>query len=521
MRKTKLTLFCLVMCVVCAVVAMTFTACGPEEEVTHTHTYADEWSKDGTNHWHASTCGHDVKSELGEHTWNDGEVTTEATHTTDGVKTFTCTVCSATREEEIPAKTNDHTYADEWSKDEANHWHASTCGHDVKSELGEHTWNDGVVTTKATFTSTGVMTYTCTTCAATREEEIPVVPYTPTIVAGTNVYYANKYVKLEQQAEGDFSGAYKYSNYTSGTVEGTQKNWGESGLFFEEVFHHDTGGSNTTFTAMGRVCIKLDIYIEYATSLNLRLEDNTTVIPLDTTTKLPSSYMIVAGNGNKVDKISAGVWYTLYITPGKDCRVNVYMNGGSAETPSVMYFKNASYEKETPFFPTLGRHTSYTSQVSIDYQTSGEFEGAYKYVNGHGGRENADKKTYGETGVYFSEVWTGGTAKDSQQWEFFNKGYAYVKFDLYIDSSVKSIDFRRGDSAGSTAWNTVTIGSGSWNSDVWKFYGADGQRVTTLEAGQWYTVYLEAAQANTCIQANGVDSAMYFKNVEYLTTLSE
>ena len=28
-----------------------------------------------------------------QHLWNDGEVTVEATETTEGVKTFTCTVC--------------------------------------------------------------------------------------------------------------------------------------------------------------------------------------------------------------------------------------------------------------------------------------------------------------------------------------------------------------------------------------------------------------------------------------------
>jgi len=37
------------------------------------------------------------------HIWNDGVVTTPATATTPGVKTFTCTVCGATRTETIPA----------------------------------------------------------------------------------------------------------------------------------------------------------------------------------------------------------------------------------------------------------------------------------------------------------------------------------------------------------------------------------------------------------------------------------
>jgi hypothetical protein len=38
-----------------------------------------------------------------DHTWNEGEVTTEATEESAGVKTYTCTSCgSATKTEEIP-----------------------------------------------------------------------------------------------------------------------------------------------------------------------------------------------------------------------------------------------------------------------------------------------------------------------------------------------------------------------------------------------------------------------------------
>ena len=36
-----------------------------------------------------------------------------------------------------------------------------------------HKWNDGVVTTPATYTECGVMTYTCVKCGATRTEELP------------------------------------------------------------------------------------------------------------------------------------------------------------------------------------------------------------------------------------------------------------------------------------------------------------------------------------------------------------
>ncbi len=69
------------------------------------HTYADAWSYDETEHWHACTVdGHTDVANKAAHEWNDGEITTEPTATASGVKTYTCTVCKATKTEEIPYK---------------------------------------------------------------------------------------------------------------------------------------------------------------------------------------------------------------------------------------------------------------------------------------------------------------------------------------------------------------------------------------------------------------------------------
>ena len=68
------------------------------------HTFAAEWSKDTDCHWHAATCGHTAEvKDKAEHSWNSGVVTTPATTTTTGVKTYTCTVCNVTKTETIPS----------------------------------------------------------------------------------------------------------------------------------------------------------------------------------------------------------------------------------------------------------------------------------------------------------------------------------------------------------------------------------------------------------------------------------
>ena len=85
--------------------AQTCTVCGYEiaPALEHTHSFGDEWKNDGENHWHECRCGE--KSELAAHEWNSGEVTLAPTYGADGVMTFKCTACEASKTEAI-AKLN-------------------------------------------------------------------------------------------------------------------------------------------------------------------------------------------------------------------------------------------------------------------------------------------------------------------------------------------------------------------------------------------------------------------------------
>ncbi len=60
------------------------------------------------------------------------------------------------------------------------HKECTKCGTVVQSGItipatGNHSWNAGVVTKQPTATSTGVKTYTCTVCSATKNETIPAI----------------------------------------------------------------------------------------------------------------------------------------------------------------------------------------------------------------------------------------------------------------------------------------------------------------------------------------------------------
>ena len=80
----------------------TCNTCGHERAAHTAHTAGTVWENDETNHWHVCTAsGCEEKLDTAAHTWNAGEITTPATFTSDGVKTYTCTVCEKTKTETV------------------------------------------------------------------------------------------------------------------------------------------------------------------------------------------------------------------------------------------------------------------------------------------------------------------------------------------------------------------------------------------------------------------------------------
>ena len=117
------------------------------------------------------------------HIWDTGVITTTATCTGKGIRTYTCTSCKTTKTEELPAAGHQHT--------EVRNVKAATCAQEgytgdtyckdcgmklssgQKTNKTEHQWNSGKVTKNASCTEAGTRTYTCTVCESTRMEELP------------------------------------------------------------------------------------------------------------------------------------------------------------------------------------------------------------------------------------------------------------------------------------------------------------------------------------------------------------
>lgn len=137
----------------------------------HTHSFSEVWSKDNDSHWHVCS-GCDEISDKAEHQWDAGTQTTAPTHTTDGIKTFTCSVCRQTKTEVIPA--TGHSFSDVWSMDNESHWHACVDPgyEDLIADKALHSWDAGIVTKEPTAETEGEMVYTCTVCSCNRVETL-------------------------------------------------------------------------------------------------------------------------------------------------------------------------------------------------------------------------------------------------------------------------------------------------------------------------------------------------------------
>lgn len=150
--------------------------------VSCSHTYGS-WTQ-GNADGHQRTCTKCGNVETKAHTWNSGTTTKSATCTEDGVKTFTCSTCKATKTEAIAKLGHKEGAATQTKAPTCTETGTKTvkctrCSSVLKTEtvpaLG-HKEGTGKVTTAATCTADGVKSFSCTRSGcgqAVRTETIP------------------------------------------------------------------------------------------------------------------------------------------------------------------------------------------------------------------------------------------------------------------------------------------------------------------------------------------------------------
>ena len=139
----------------------------------------DTWCKD---------CGKKILSgqtiaKTENHSWDAGKVTTKATCTEEGEKTFTCSICGDEKTEKVSATGHQHTEirnkkeatckeegysGDTWCKD---------CGKKILSgqeivKTEDQSWNQGEIKKEPTCKEEGEKTFTCSICGNTKTEKV-------------------------------------------------------------------------------------------------------------------------------------------------------------------------------------------------------------------------------------------------------------------------------------------------------------------------------------------------------------
>ena len=144
-----------------------------ELKIAAHHTYGTDWESDNDDdHYHVCSVCND-KTDVTTHSYDNGLITIPATETTEGVKTYTCSVCHHTKTETVPKLSHTHSLSVDYSKDETGHWHACS-GCTEKVDFEAHTEDSGTVTVQPTETTEGIRVYSCTVCGyVIRTENVP------------------------------------------------------------------------------------------------------------------------------------------------------------------------------------------------------------------------------------------------------------------------------------------------------------------------------------------------------------
>ena len=97
------------------------------------------------------------------HVWNDGEITTAATCTQDGVKTFTCTLCGETHTEVVGS--SGHVASETFvNTDPEGHYHVCLVCGEKTDDVQAHAFEDGEVIKQPSATEEGLQKIVCSVC---------------------------------------------------------------------------------------------------------------------------------------------------------------------------------------------------------------------------------------------------------------------------------------------------------------------------------------------------------------------
>ena len=255
--------------------------------------------------------------------------------------------------------------------------------------------------------------------------------------------------------------------------------------------------------------VQFDVYIEtkgpdqfYLNTSAINVYVNADGSPYTSNNSNFTDYVRTYKDGVQAE-ITMGAWYTVCM------KVESWSSDVSFVSPgvaSLFYMKNLTFTKDFPEYSS-GFIAGEGAELTI---VTKDGEPAVK----------AELSQSGER-VYFKDV----IAEDGEKGSFFDDGYKYVAFDMYIESVGTAFLFN------TSGFNIWTNGAGyDWRNNL-AGNGKQGDYLrsylngisTPIDMGEWYTVYMKvedfSSEAN--ITAYQGAATIYLKNLTFANDFPE
>ncbi len=435
------------------------------------HSYGEptfDWADDYSTATAAFTCGTCGTVETVDATV-ESEVTTEATCTEPGVKTYTATVAfngetyTATATETIEATGHDYkAVVTEPTCTEGGYttYTCANCGESYKSDLTEatgHSYDEGVVT-EPTCTEGGYTTYTCANCGES---------YQTDLTEATGHSYDEGVVTEPTCTEGGYT-TYTCINcddsYQTDLTEATGHSYGDATFTWASDY---TATASFTCGTCGTV-----------ETVDATVESEVTKEATSTTTGVRTYTATVTFNGQEYTATTTET-IPVAVTSLSDCTVTIsptsYTCDGVAKTPTVTV-TNGDY--------TLVENTDYT----VAYSNNVGYGTATVTITGTGSYTGTVSKTFTiavlstpslsvsntTSGVKIS--W-GAVSGAAQYCVFVKSGSSWKKLGTTASTSFTDTTVKSGTSYTYTV-RCVSADGNTWTSR----YDSTGKTITFLSA---------------------------------------
>ncbi len=156
------------------------------------HSYGSWYNLDENRHQQRCECGDTITV---AHKWDDGTITKNPTHLEQGTELYVCSDCKVEKTVILPT-TAEHGFGDWQKKDDEYHTRECECG---ETEEALHSWNAGDVVIEPTYTTAGLMTYSCGVCGETKTVELPMVDTddAPTVLVDSKLGTIGKNITVD------------------------------------------------------------------------------------------------------------------------------------------------------------------------------------------------------------------------------------------------------------------------------------------------------------------------------------